>query len=140
LFGSWNFEFSWSLSSSSDNKIFPISALDMGAYNPMNMNMNMSLGHLAAMNPFFLSQNGAFLNQLLGQSGMNAAMHQGWAGGLSGKTVSQLWMNDETKVCCLLSAHVCCMYWQLSRMCGHIHILSLYIFRHWIGALDQQMF
>ena len=73
----------------------------MGGYNPMNMNM--SLGHLAAMNPFFLSQNGAFLNQLLGQSGMNAAMHQGWAGGLSGKTVSQLWMNDETKVGCLLS-------------------------------------
>lgn len=84
-------------------KILPISALDMGGYNPMNMNMNMSLGHLAAMNPFFLSQNGAFLNQLLGQSGMNAAMHQGWAGGLSGKTVSQLWMNDETKVGCLLS-------------------------------------
>jgi len=50
------------------------------------------------MNPFFLSQNGALLNQLLGQSGMNAAMHQGWAGGLSGKTVSQLWMNDETKL------------------------------------------
>jgi len=84
-------------------KILPISALDMGGYNPMNMNMNMSLGHLAAMNPFFLSQNGALLNQLLGQSGMNAAMHQGWAGGLSGKTVSQLWMNDETKVGCLLS-------------------------------------
>jgi hypothetical protein len=77
-------------------KIVPISALDMAGYNPLNMNM--SLGHLAAMNPFFLSQNGALLNQLLGQSGMNAAMHQGWAGGLSGKTVSQLWMNDETKV------------------------------------------
>lgn len=80
-----------------------ISALDMGGFNPMgmnmNMNMNMSLGHMAAMNPFLLGQNGAFLNHLLGQSGMNAAMHQGWAGGLSGKTVSQLWMNDETKVC-----------------------------------------
>jgi len=88
---------------SSSCKILAISALEMGGYNPMNMNMNMSLGHLAAMNPFFLSQNGAFLNQLLGQSGMNAAMHQGWAGGLSGKTVSQLWMNDETKVGCLLS-------------------------------------
>lgn len=93
--------FNISLSSSSVYKIFLISALDMGGFNPMNMNMNMnmSLGHMAAMNPFFLSQNGAFLNQLLGQSGMNTAMHQGWAGGLSGKTVSQLWMNDETKVC-----------------------------------------
>jgi hypothetical protein len=86
----------------------------------MNMNMNMSLGHLAAMNPFFLSQNGAFLNQLLGQSGMNAAMHQGWAGGLSGKTVSQLWMNDETKVGCLFSEcltatmrSVCTGNWQI---------------------------
>jgi hypothetical protein len=82
-----------------------ISALDMGAFNPMNMNMNMnmnmSLGHMAAMNPFLLGQNGALLTHLLGQSGMNAAMHQGWAGGLSGKTVSQLWMNDETKVCLL---------------------------------------
>lgn len=78
-------------------------SLDMGGFNPMgmnmnmNMNMNMSLGHMAAMNPFLLGQNGALLNHLLSQSGMNAAMHQGWAGGLSGKTVSQLWMNDETK-------------------------------------------
>lgn len=102
IFFLWGEEGEQSLSSSSC-KILPISALDMAGYNPMNMNMNMSLGHLAAMNPFFLSQNGAFLNQLLGQSGMNAAMHQGWAGGLSGKTVSQLWMNDETKVGCLLS-------------------------------------
>ena len=74
----------------------------MSGLNPMNMNMNLS--HLAAMNPFLLGQmgqmgqNGAILNHLLGQGGINAAMHQGWAGGLSGKTVSQLWMNDESKV------------------------------------------
>ncbi|KAJ9587310.1 hypothetical protein L9F63_019166, partial [Diploptera punctata] len=39
------------------------------------------------MNPFFMGQNGAILSHLLGQSG-----------GLSGKTVSQLWMNDESKI------------------------------------------
>ncbi|PSN38080.1 Protein strawberry notch [Blattella germanica] len=73
--------------------------MDMSGLNPMGgMNMNMSLSHLAAMNPFLMSQNGALLNHLLGSGGMNAAMHQGWAGGLSGKTVSQLWMNDESKL------------------------------------------
>jgi hypothetical protein len=94
--------------------LLSISALDMGAFNPinMNMNMNMSLGHMAAMNPFLLGQNGALLNHLLGQSGMNTAMHQGWAGGLSGKTVSQLWMNDETKVC-LLQLYVQAVHWSI---------------------------
>ncbi|XP_067015400.2 protein strawberry notch isoform X2 [Anabrus simplex] len=81
-------------------------SMDLGGLNPMAaMGMPMgSLNHMnlppMGLNPFLLPQNGAFLNQLLNQSGINPmnAMHQGWAGGLSGKTVSQLWMNDEGKV------------------------------------------
>ncbi|XP_046385917.1 protein strawberry notch [Ischnura elegans] len=54
-----------------------------------------SLSQALQMNPYLLSNGagGNMMNQL-----MNPAFHQGWAGGLSGKTVNQLWMKDENKL------------------------------------------
>lgn len=69
----------------------------INSLNPMNPMNALGLNHLnMPMNSFMMPHNGSLLNHLM-QSGMNA-MHQGWAGGLSGKMVSQLWMNDESKV------------------------------------------
>nr|CAD7432398.1 unnamed protein product [Timema monikensis] len=75
--------------------------MNMGM-NPMNMAMSSAMN----MNPFLMGQNGALLNHMLSQSGgMNMGafngihpMYQGWAGNLSRKAVSQLWMNNEGKM------------------------------------------
>ncbi|KAG8237954.1 hypothetical protein J437_LFUL016299 [Ladona fulva] len=54
-----------------------------------------SLSQALQMNPYLLA-NGAG-NNMMSQL-MNPAFHQGWAGGLSGKTVNQLWMKEENKM------------------------------------------
>lgn len=54
----------------------------------------MAGGYPMGLNPFLMQGNSSLLSQLLNQT----SMHQGWAGALPGKTVSQLWMNDESKV------------------------------------------
>ncbi|GLH00308.1 Protein strawberry notch [Gryllus bimaculatus] len=73
--------------------------MELGGMNPMAAAAaaaGLGPGFMQQMNPFLMQQNGgsaALLHQLLGP-----AMHQGWAGGLSGKTVSQLWMGEEAKM------------------------------------------
>lgn len=69
--------------------------MELGGMNPM-AGLNPAFLQHMNMNPYLMQQNGgsaALFSQLLGP-----AMHQGWAGGLSGKTVSQLWMGDESKM------------------------------------------
>lgn len=76
----------------------------INSLNPMNPMNALGLNHLnMPMNSFMMPHNGSLLNHLM-QSGMNA-MHQGWAGGLSGKMVSQLWMNDESKMNQMSTVH-----------------------------------
>lgn len=75
---------------------FPPSLASLAGFNPaaffqqtmdmsnmMGMGSLMSLGSMTGLSPFMLQQ---FLNQ--------NGMHQNWSGGLSGKAVSQLWMNS----------------------------------------------
>lgn len=56
--------------------------------------LDLAGGYPMGLNPFLMQGNSSLLSQLLNQT----TMHQGWAGGLPGKTVSQLWMNDESKM------------------------------------------
>lgn len=55
--------------------------------------LDMAGGYPMGLNPFLMQGNSSLLSQLLNQT----TMHQGWAGALPGKTVSHLWMNDESK-------------------------------------------
>ncbi|XP_046980901.1 protein strawberry notch isoform X1 [Schistocerca americana] len=86
-------------------------SMDMGGLNAMGpMNPLTALGALGLnhmnmpLNSFMMQPNGSLLTQMMQASGMNA-MHQGWAGGLPGKMVSQLWMNDESKMNALSGVH-----------------------------------